>query len=49
MEAARPGSLVRVDAARAVEEVAGAVWGVVGPSARGVEGEVGRLWEGQLA
>ena len=40
---------MRVDAARAVEEVAGAVWGVVGPLARGVEGEVGRLWEGQLA
>ncbi|KAL1699579.1 P-loop containing nucleoside triphosphate hydrolase protein [Schizophyllum commune] len=57
MEAARPGSWVRVDAARAVEEVAGAVWGVVGPlvggggheGARGVEGEVGRLWEGELA
>ncbi|KAL1688567.1 P-loop containing nucleoside triphosphate hydrolase protein [Schizophyllum commune] len=59
MEAARPGSWVRVDAARAVEEVAGAVWGVVGPllhsgiggdgSKGGVEGEVGRLWAGELA
>ncbi|KAL1729884.1 P-loop containing nucleoside triphosphate hydrolase protein [Schizophyllum commune] len=59
MEAARPGSWVRVDAARAVEEVAGAVWGVVHSllhsgnggdgSKGGVEGEVGRLWEGQLA
>ncbi|KAI5832670.1 P-loop containing nucleoside triphosphate hydrolase protein [Schizophyllum commune Tattone D] len=59
MEAARPGSWVRVDAARAVDEVAGAVWEVVDPllhsgnggdgSKGGVEGEVGRLWEGELA
>ena len=59
MEAARPGSWVRVDASRAVEEVAGAVWEVVDSllhsgdggdgSKGGVEGEVGRLWEGELA
>lgn len=42
---------MRVDAARAVEEVAGEVWGVVGPLVKdgGVEGAVGRLWEGALA
>ncbi|KAL1745176.1 hypothetical protein HDZ31DRAFT_63356 [Schizophyllum fasciatum] len=46
MDAERPGSWVRIDAARDMDAVSDVVWARIKTLARGVDDPVSRLWEG---